>query len=192
MKKKFVIPILFSFIIAFLFTSCSLGVPKMGMFDNDRSKSDKRFEQILDAIKTKNESALERLFSKKAISEAKDMNGSINELFIFFQGDVVSYNDWGGVASFGGKNDDGTGRNWYSIQSTFDVKTSKEKYRFAIEEFTLDTADPNNVGILSLYIIKMKDDTDSQFAYHGDNKWTPGINFNIKNVLPDEDSSNNK
>lgn len=75
----------------------------MGMFDNDRSKSDKRFEQILDAIKTKNGSALEKLYSKKAISEAKDMNGSINELFNFVQGNVVSYNDWGGVSAFGGK-----------------------------------------------------------------------------------------
>ena len=45
-----------------------------------------------------------------------------------------------------------------------------------------------NIGIWSFYIIKLQDDTDPQFAYRGDDKFTPGINFNKKNVIPDEHS----
>ena len=53
-------------------------------------------------------------------------------------------------------------------------------YRIAIQSFTVDTANPNNVGIWSLYIIKAEDDEDPYSAYRGDGKYTPGIHINIK------------
>ena len=47
-----------------------------------------------------------------------------------------------------------------------------------------DTADADNVGIRSLYIIRLADDTDPQFAYRGDEKYTPGININKTSKIP--------
>lgn len=68
--------------------------------------------------------------------------------------------------------------------ATYDVETTQDKYRFAMEYMLLDTADADNVGIRSLYIIRLADDTDPQFAYRGDEKYTPGININKKSRIP--------
>ena len=63
--------------------------------------------------------------------------------------------------------------------------TDKQTYRIAIQDCVIDETNSANVGIWSLYIIKMEDDTDPSFAYWGDGKNTPGININIKNNLSD-------
>lgn len=176
-------------IITLLLSSCSSGGPHMfsRLFDNDKDVANAKMDKVLEAIKNKDKDSLKSMFSKKAIAEAENFDQSIADLFDFFQGDFVSYNDWTGPMVEEGRNDDGTGRNWKSTESTYDVDTSEQKYRFAIKGFTKDTADPDNIGICSLYIIK-KEDTNEKFAYWGDNKWTPGINFNKKNVIPDEES----
>ena len=64
------------------------------------------------------------------------------------------------------------------------TQSTVNKYRFAMEYMLLDTADADNVGIRSLYIIRLADDTDPQFAYRGDEKYTPGININKKSRIP--------
>ena len=169
-------------------TACSTGGQIMSKFpenenlsknlpsDNDRSIANTQFEQIVNACETQDRNALKALFSKKAISETPDIDESIVGLFNFFQGEVLSYDDWGGPGTYAGKNDDGSGRNWKKLRSSYDLETSKQKFRFAIETFVLDTANPENVGVSSLYIIKAED-SDLAFAYKGDGKWTTGINI---------------
>ena len=165
-----------AFMILFL-SSCSLGGDnmRMGLFDNDAQIANDSFEKIIEAIQGRDTDKIKSLFSKKSIEETDDFDEDVLALFNFYQGEMSSYNDWGARSADEGKNDDGTGRDWKSIQSTYDVETSKQKYRFAIKTFILDTADPDNVGICSLYIIKAED-SDLQFAYWGDRLWTPGIN----------------
>lgn len=163
-----------------LLTACTSGGSHMwGFFDNDREVSNERFEQILEAIKNKDKTALKKMFSKKAITDADEFDQTMIDLFDLFQGEVISWDDWGGTGSEYGMNDDGTNRSWKFIQSTYDVQTSQQKYRFAIKEFTKDTADPDNIGIYSLYIIK-EEDSNLEFAYGGDGKWTAGIVIETK------------
>ena len=145
-----------------------------GFFDNDGEIANKKFDKILDAIQNRNAGDLKKLFSNKSINETNDFDSSMDALFKFFKGKVTSYNDWSGPQVSQGKNDDGTGRNWKSLQSTYDVKTNEGQYRFAIKEYTLDTAVPDNIGICSLYIIKFED-SDQKLAYWGDGKWRSGI-----------------
>lgn len=185
MKKLFVLTFVFWMLIL---TSCSSGGLEMSLFSgsenqlknplsgNDRSIANTQFEQILNACKTQDKNALKVLFSEKVINENPNIDKSIDELLDFFQGDVVSYNDWGGSGAYAGKNDDGSGRNWKKLYSTYDLKTNKQTYRFAMEVVVVDTASPENIGISSLYIIKAED-SDMSFAYRGDGKWTPGINI---------------
>lgn len=190
MKRKFVFVILLGLVITLLLNSCSLGGLNMQgrLYDNDESIANARMDKILEAINKKDKNTLKEMFSKKAITNSKNIDKSIDDLFSFFKGTVISINDWGGPGASEGMNDDGTGRNWKYIDSTYDVKTSKQKYRFAIREFTIDTANKDNIGICSLYIIKEEDDTDPKFAYWGDGNFTPGINLNKKNVIPGGDS----
>ena len=189
-KRKLVLITIAGLAIVLLLTSCSSGGLNMWsrFYDDDEEISNARMEKVLEAVKKEDKDALKTMFSKKAISQAEHFDESIVELFDFFQGDLVSYNDWSGPRAEGGINEDGTGRKWKELYSSYDIDTSKQKYRLAIQEFVQDTADADNVGIWSLYIIKMEDDTDPQFGYIGDGKDTPGINFNRKNVLPKEET----
>jgi len=192
MKRKIVILIIIAGIIAILLITFGImillhvigslrnsqGIVLEGgshiLLDNDRDIANAKMDTVLEAIKNKDKDALKAMFSKKAISQAGNFDESINQLFEFFQGDFISYNDWGGPGAYEDRN---YGDIQKELDSTYDVTTSKQKYRFAIKEFTADTVNPDNVGIWSLYIIKMED-TDPQFAYLGDGKDTPGINFN--------------
>lgn len=146
---------------------------------NDNDAANAQLEQILSACEKRDESAMKALFSKRTIDEAADLDETITALFDFFQGEVMSYDDWGGPGVSAGMNEGGTGRHWKRIRSTYDVETSEQRYRFAIEGYTVHTFDPDSVGISSLYVIKAED-SDLSIAYWGDGKFTPGITIEQK------------
>lgn len=194
MKRKLAAVILISSVITLLLTSCSFGGSMFNNFfgnkdslgrysHDDQADANAQMDKLLEAIKNKDSHTLKSMFSKNSILQVQEIDQSIDDLFEYFQGDFISYNDWSAINVEEGLNDDGTGRKWKALYSTYDVETSKQKYRIAIQDFIHDTADTNNVGIHSFYIIKFEDDTDPEIAYRGDDKYTPGINFNIKNTL---------
>lgn len=88
---------------------------------------------------------------------------------------MVSYEDWGDPGMDGGMNTDNRGHYWKKLYATYDVETTQEPYRFAMEYIALDTDDENSTGIRSLYVIKLKEDTNPHRAYRGDGEYTPGI-----------------
>ena len=165
-------------------SACSLGGG--GLFDSDNQIANARMEKVLEALQSKDDSALKALFSKSAIADAKNFDDSIKSLFDYYEGNVISYDDKSALGVGETRED---GHRQKEFNSTYDVKTSERTYRFAIQDVTIDTANPDNVGIRSLYVIKMEDDTDPLFAYRGDGKNTPGINMNIKNYIPPDDES---
>jgi len=177
MKRRFIFVLISISVITLLLTSCSLGGSHMGrLFDTDGQTSQKRFEQVIEAVKKRDKKAFKELFCKQVSVDTKNIDENISSLFDFFQGDVVSYDKVAGPTSSEEWNVDGSGHSKKEILSSYNVETSKQKYRIAIQEFTVDTANPDNVGgIYSLCIIKAED-TDEQFAYWGgENLGTPGI-----------------
>ena len=170
--------------VTLLFTSCSYGgsrVRRDFFTSDDRGIANERFEQVIEAIQNQDSDALKSLFSENALNLAKDMDEAIYELFGYYQGELLSYNDWSALNVDYSKERDGSRRK--RLYSTYDVETSQGSYRFAMEFIPEDTADTGNVGIRSLYVIKLEDDTDPSIAYRGDGKYTPGININKKNVI---------
>ena len=129
--------------------------------------------------------AIRLQFSNNVLKETQNMDENICLLFDYFKGEMLSYNDWGATETEIGVNDDGKHRNWKKLRSTYDIETTEDKYRVAMEFISKDTADEYNVGIRSLYIIRFEDDTDPQYAYRGDGMDTPGINICEKNIIPD-------
>ena len=181
MKKQMFTVTLLCLIVALLCTSCSFGEP-----NSDQKIANARMDKVLNAIHNKDKEALKAMFSKKSIAQTENFDQSITDLFDYFQGDFVSYDDWAGPE---GDETWEYGDKQKILYSSYDVKTSNKEYRFTIQDFTVDTADADNVGIHSLYIIKMEDDIDPQLGYRGDNKFTPGIHIGVKNTLPKEDDS---
>ena len=141
---------------------------------NNKQIANERFEALLEAIQSKNAQAVKELFSDNAWAESGNMEKSILVLFDYFQGELVSYKSWAGPSVHATKNH---GEYWKSYDCTYDFETTQDKYRLAMEIITVDTADADNIGIRSLYIIRFEDDTDQNCAYRGDGEHTPGINI---------------
>ena len=153
-------------ILVLLLTSCSSGDSNMvrDLFrKNEREAANERFEELVKAIQNQDSDSLKLLFSEKSLKESQNAEEDIQALLDYFQG---------------GMNADGTGRYWKCLYATYDVETTQDQYRFAMEFMLQDTADADNVGIRSLYVIRLADDPNPQRAYRGDGENTPWININ--------------
>lgn len=155
-----------------LLTSCSSGDSVMNglseggfimgkFFESDKDIANARMEQILTAIENQEKDDLKKIFSKSVVDGADDFDAKIVSLFDFFQGDIESYDSWAGPGVFAEKS---SGNSKKEMQSTYDVKTTEQKYRISIQEFLVDTENPDNVGVYSFSIIKAED-TDEESAY---------------------------
>ena len=159
-------------------SACSFMIPeklrgphlKERLFYDDTEIAESALEQILDSIKNQDEEALKSVFSKNALIEAEDMDSGIEYLFDFVQGNVTSYDFRTGPGSDGLIEN---GNRWEKLVSWFNVVTDKEKYVFFILQYSVDTFDPDNVGVYSLRVVKEADEY-TQMTYWTDME-IPGI-----------------
>lgn len=188
MKKIFALIIVL--VLMLILTSCSLGGSQLKKFfgnDNQEGKffntgsqigryieddgqiANERLEQLLEALKNKDKRAVKSMFSKKALSEAEDIDGHLDYLFEFFQGEIqkseecfpatTKENNYGHIIK---KSE------WWTY-----VYTDKEKYVFIVIDFTEDTDHPDNIGLYTLRVIKAEDE-DTEFERF-DKMEIPGI-----------------
>ena len=151
----------------FFLSSCSIGGSRTNMLDkmDDDKVADAQLEQVLEAIKNEDKDALESMFSKQALGEADDFDGSMEYLFSFFQGEVVSWE-----------------RNAFNVSKTTDygkrtkrnyvwyiVNTDQQEYYMYFVQWTVDIEHPENVGIYALRVVKAEDD-ENLFCYYQDMK----------------------
>ena len=182
MRSKYVIVLVA--IIATLLNACASDGDAMfdRVFDNGQRGQVGEIDKILDALQRRDEEDIKAMFSVNAVERIDDFDKSVEELFEYVQGNVISYEDpCGGLEEQEETND---GHKKVERYWTYDVKTSMDQYRIAFYEISHDTKNTQNVGIWSLYIIKLENDTDPEFAYRGDGKYTPGIHIGVRNVLP--------
>lgn len=141
-------------IILLSFNACGDG----GVFSDDSQKADARLEQVIKAIENHDKDALKAMFSKQALDEAEDLDGRMDYLFEFVQGNIKSWErEAGGVdVSKSSGHKEKKSRYWFT------VKTDKEDYLFFILEYPEDTEHPENVGLYMLQVIKAEDE-DTQF-----------------------------
>ncbi|SMC55800.1 protein of unknown function [Papillibacter cinnamivorans DSM 12816] len=138
--------------------SCTrLGAPIV--YNNDGEKADARLEEVIETIKNEDKEALEAMFSEQALSEAEDLDGRMDYLFGFIQGNAIS---WKAIVAGPAAETNIRGHIVKKSKSWYSVKTDKEEYLFFLLEYTEDTDHPENVGIYMLQVIYMKDE-DTQF-----------------------------
>ena len=124
----------------------------------------------------KDKEKLRSLFSKTTLDEIQSFDESIDALFEYFNGYVMSYDDHAGPYSEASIEDGGV---VFEIMiSKFDVKTDSCDYYFAMRFYTEGTE--NDIGITSLYIIKASEYDNSEYKYGGDAKYTPGIHIAVQ------------
>ncbi len=182
MKK--VLSIIAGVIMCLFLAACSIADGGSMFFESDTKTANNYIEKVLNTIESKNYEQLESLFANNCLSEIESFDLSAEELFDYFDAEVISYDDWGGGEVDTIKEDDSIVKTFWS---TLDVKTNKETYRIMMKYITQDTNDTDNIGLHSLYIIRAKDDFDISFAYWGDGNDTLGINIGIKNTAKFDD-----
>ena len=94
-------------------------------YNDDGTIADKRFEQILASLKSKDKEALKSLFSKKALKESIQIDEEIDYLFNFFQDEVLSWTRNGGLIVDLAMDH---GNRIKETKSFFDIDTDKQKY----------------------------------------------------------------
>ncbi len=154
MNKKIFIFMLLNVVI--LFSSCSFKNVKY-LFYDDSMKADARMKQIIEAIKDNDKEGLKILFSKQALKESNDIDGSITDLFKFIHGDIKSWNQDSEISDESIEGDKKTTK----IQSWFIVNTDNIKYKFFTVDYPIDMIHPNNQGLYTIRVVKAEDKDDS-------------------------------
>ena len=158
------------------FSSCLN--PATSLFKSDSDQATERAAVLFTAIENKDKQACEKLFAKK-VRNSQDFDKQIEELFEYFDGKVVSYEE-NGLQTSSSSEEGEQSKEYYS---SFELKSDRTNYRVALLDVIYDDFDSDNCGIHSLYIIKANEDTDLTYSYWGDHEYTKGINIGIKNKL---------
>lgn len=140
--------------------------------DSGDKKADARLEQAIEAIKNKDKEALRTMFSKQAQNNAESLDERMDYLFNLFEGEVKSYNNINGAPTIHETIDNG--HKTKRVKSYYYVDTNKQKYFFYLSEYTVDTDNPENVGLYTLLAIKAED-KEKQWDNGGDDTFLPGI-----------------
>ncbi|MBO5418363.1 MAG: DUF5104 domain-containing protein [Clostridia bacterium] len=144
-------------------------------YDKDQEYANKQLNSLLKAIENKDEKVVKSLFSKNVLSSDFEFETSVQELFAYFKGVAPK---WDSQCPQIIDEENETNQK-IIVTSSYDIQTSESAYRICIKSCRKDTADYNNEGIWSLYIILLSEDNDLECTYWGDNKYTPGINIGV-------------
>ena len=139
-------------------------------YDTGSSQADRTLEQMLQAIEEQDPAAVQAMFAPNSIDGAGNMDEMTAVLFDFYEGEMISYKRYGPATHESKHGELHTKR----LEASYDVTASAGNYRIAMQICMIDSEDPENVGMSSFYIIKAED-TDTSYAYWGDQLWTPGI-----------------
>lgn len=141
----------------FFMSSCSPIKDRFSklLMTGDEKTSMNRLEQVLEAIENKDNNALKSLFSQEALNETENFEKDINALFEFFQGKVISKEKSDGPTVF--DSIDG-GKRRQKISSYFYIQTEKQKYFILMDDFPIDTFNPDNEGLYLILLVKAEDE----------------------------------
>ena len=153
-----------------LLCSCGEGVGRIMIFDNNNKKADARMEKLLEAITSKDEDALKKLFSKQALNDAVNFDDGMDYLFELIQGNIVSWKQE--RFSSDGLSEDG--KKYTKLFTWYTVVTEKNKYLFFTSDYIVNTINPDNIGYYTLRAIKKVADEIS-FDVSWDDLEVPGI-----------------
>lgn len=138
---------------------------------NDEEKADILLEEIIEAINKEDKDSLKSIFSVQALNEAEDIDGRINYLFDFVQGNIES---WETIVHGATNESIDHGSKVKSSMSWYYVDTEDQKYLLFFVEYTIDTDNPDNIGVYMLQVIK-SEDKETQFEGFGPNTRCAGI-----------------
>ena len=156
---------------------------------SDESRAVVTLEVIVHAVNDNDAEALAYLFSYNVLTEKSDLLDTSQDFIEFAGGKIITYSDPAdnGISSY---EEFEYGKIRKEIQYSVTVETTVGKYHIAILECVTDDFDDENVGVISIYMIKAEN-WQKDVVYRGDGNWTPGINIEKGEFENEEISDSN-
>lgn len=146
--------------LAFGLTSCSF-LERSGLFRDNEAIGEEYCEKIIDAIENKDADKLKSMFSTNALTEAENIDGGIEYVMDFYQGEFISKE--GNVHTSETINH---GEKTIRLNGIYRVTTEEHEYFVFFVYQYMDTENPDNVGLFMLQIMKQSE-KEEQFDWYG-------------------------
>jgi len=158
MKNKMIICAAMAALVLALSIGC--GATGCGTRLTDEELAMQGLERVITAINNKDKAALKALFSEQANTEEPNIDGQIDELFPFFETEIVRWEFAAGgpntVENING------GTETLRLITRFYVYTDTQEYQFFLLEWPIEKIEPKNKGLYALQVqLKADEDTIS-------------------------------
>jgi hypothetical protein len=141
--------------ITLVLSSCAKGDSTVFFGDKNNKFADTRMEQLFNATKQRNIDDFKKMFSKKAINEAENINIEIDDFLSFVQGEVVSWNRDDSPTVYDVVEQGSKSKQlitWYTLD------TDEQNYLVLLVDYPIDTINPENAGLYSISILRAEDE----------------------------------
>ena len=160
----------------FFLSACSLEeMESMKKFYTEDSVLVKEtYVQLLDVLSRRDHEQLKGMLSPK-VRQNPDLDQKIEDLFDYIEGDILPFDEETQILPAAEMSFHHGGRS-KKLLTSIDLVTDEQKYIISLQEYVVDTIEPDNEGIESIYIAYAKNYTYG-VIYQSGSRWDTGINI---------------
>ena len=137
-----------------------------GLYDPTDQIAEDQLNAILEAAVAQDAAAIKAQFAPNAIAAQPELDDQIEALLDYYAGKPWEI-DSPGCMTMDSSNADGTGGRASSFQMHGMILTDRF-YRFSLRGISVDTKNPDNVGIWALFLLQVDQPTDYAYCVAGE------------------------
>ena len=137
-----------------------------GIYDPTDQIAEDQLNAILEAAVAQDAAAIKAQFAPNAIAAQPELDDQIEALLEYYAGKSWEI-DSPGCMTMDSSNADGTGGRASSFQMHGMILTDRF-YRFSLRGISVDTKNPDNVGIWALFLLQVDQPTDYAYCVAGE------------------------
>ena len=137
-----------------------------GIYDPTDQIAEDQLNAILEAAVAQDAAAIKAQFAPNAIAAQPELDDQIEALLDYYAGKSWEI-DSPGCMTMDSSNADGTGGRASSFQMHGMILTDRF-YRFSLRGISVDTKNPDNVGIWALFLLQVDQPTDYAYCVAGE------------------------
>ena len=137
-----------------------------GIYDPTKQMVNNQLTVILNAVTSQDAAAIKAQFAPNAIAAQPELDDQIEALRDYYAGKSWEI-DSPGCMTMDSSNADGTGGQISSFQMHGMILTDRF-YRFSLRGISVDTKNPDNVGIWALFLLQVDQPTDYAYCVAGE------------------------
>ena len=137
-----------------------------GLYDPTDQIAEDQLNAILEAAVAQDAAAIKAQFAPNAIAAQPELDDQIEALLDYYAGKSWEI-DSPGCMTMDSSNADGTGGRVSSFQMHGMILTDRF-YRFSLRGISVDTKNPDNVGIWALFLLQVDQPTDYAYCVAGE------------------------